>query len=98
MKLEPLDDRVVILPAKAETQTPGGIVIPDVAKEKSQRGEVLAVGPGRLLESGQRVALLVKPGDVVLFQRYAGTEIEVDGQTVKVLKESDVLAKLEPAA
>ena len=94
MSLKPLDDRVVIRPVDAEETTAGGIVLPDAAKEKPQRGKVLAVGPGRLLESGDRVAVSVVIGDEVLFSKYGGTDIEVDGQEVKILRESDILAKI----
>jgi len=94
MKINPLDDRVVVRPNEAEETTAGGIVLPDAAKEKQQRGTVLAVGPGRLLDSGERCAVSVKVGDQVLFGKYGGTEIEVDGEEVKILRESDILAKL----
>ena len=95
MQLKPLDDRVVVKPMEAEETTAGGIVLPDAAKEKPQRGKVVAVGPGRLLESGERCAVGVKVGDQVLFGKYGGTEIEVEGQEVKILRESDILAKIE---
>ncbi len=94
MKIKPLDDRVVVRPHEAEETTAGGIVLPDAAKEKQQRGTVIAVGPGRLLDSGERSAIAVQVGDEVLFGKYGGTEIEVDGEEVKILRESDILAKL----
>ncbi len=94
MKLKPLDDRVVVEPLAAEERTSGGIVLPDTAKEKPQRGKILATGPGRLLESGDRCAMSVKVGDEVLFSKYGGTEIEVEGQEIKILRESDILAKV----
>ena len=94
-RLNPLDDRVVVEPMEAEETTAGGIVLPDAAKEKPQRGKVVAIGPGRLLDSGERCSVGVKIGDEVLFGKYGGTEIEVDGQEVKILRESDILAKLE---
>ena len=94
MKLKPLDDRVVVEPLDAEETTAGGIVLPDAAQEKPQRGKVLAIGPGRLLDSGERCAVSVKVGDEVLFGKYGGTEIEVEGKEVKVLRESDILAKV----
>jgi chaperonin GroES len=94
MSLKPLDDRVVVLPLDAEETTAGGIVLPDAAQEKQQRGKVLAVGPGQLLDSGERCAVSVKVGDEVLFGKYGGTEIELDGKDVKVLRESDILAKI----
>ncbi len=94
MKLNPLDDRIVIRPLDAEETTAGGIVLPDSAQEKPQRGEVVAVGPGRLLESGERCEVALVVGDEVLFGKYGGTDIEVDGQDVKILRESDILAKV----
>ncbi len=94
ISLKPLDDRVVVKPLEAEERTAGGIVLPDAAKEKPQRGKVVAVGPGRLLDSGERCAVSVVVGDEVLFGKYGGTEIEVDGQDVKILRESDILAKV----
>ena len=94
MQLKPLDDRVVVRVTEAETTTAGGIVLPDAAQEKPQRGEVIAVGPGRLLESGERAELSVAVGDHVLYGKYGGTDIEVDGEEVMVLRESDILAKI----
>jgi chaperonin GroES len=94
MQLKPLDDRVVVEPLAAEERTSGGIVLPDTAKEKPQRGKVVATGPGRLLESGDRCSLSVGVGDEVLFSKYGGTEIEVDGKEIKILRESDILAKI----
>ena len=94
MKINPLDDRVVFRPMEAEERTAGGIVLPDAAREKQQRGTVIAVGPGRLLDSGERCPVSVKVGDQVLFGKYGGTEIEVDGEDVKILRESDILAKI----
>ena len=94
MKLKPLDDRVVVEPLSAEETTAGGIVLPDAAQEKPQRGSVVAVGPGRLLDSGERAAVGVVVGDEVLFGKFGGTDIEVDGREVKILRESDILAKV----
>jgi len=94
MNLKPLDDRVVVEPLSAETTTSGGIVLPDSAQEKPQRGKVKAVGPGRLLESGERSQVNVAVGDEVLFSKYGGMDIEVGGVDVKILRESDILAKL----
>ena len=94
IKLRPLDDRVVVEPLDAEETTSGGIVLPDTAKEKPQRGKVLAVGPGKLLDSGSRGKLSVATGDEVIFGKYGGTDIEIDGQEVKILRESDILAKV----
>ncbi|MFN0196167.1 MAG: co-chaperone GroES [Planctomycetaceae bacterium] len=94
MQLKPLDDRIVVRPLDAEERTAGGIVLPDSAKEKPQRGKVVAVGPGRLLETGDRCAVELAVGDEVLFGKYGGTDIEVDGNDVKILRESDILAKI----
>ena len=94
IKLRPLEDRVVVEPKEAEERTAGGIVLPDTAKEKPQRGKVLSVGPGKLLDSGERGALSVKVGDEVIYGKYSGSEIEVEGQDVKILRESDILAKV----
>lgn len=94
IKLRPLDDRIVVEPTEAEEKTPGGIVLPDTAKEKPQRGKVLAVGPGRLLDNGKRTEMSVAVGDEVIFGKYAGTDIEVEGKELKILRESDVLAKI----
>ncbi|MEO2031674.1 MAG: co-chaperone GroES [Planctomycetaceae bacterium] len=94
MKINPLDDRVVVRTNEAEETTAGGIVLPDAAQEKPQRGTVVAVGPGRLLDSGARSAVGVEIGDEILFGKYGGTDIEVDGEEVKILRESDILAKV----
>lgn len=90
--LKPLGDRVVVKVMEQEERTKGGIVLPDTAKEKPQQGKVVAVGPGRILDNGQRVAPEVKVGDVVIFAKYGGTEVEVDGEEYLVLRESDILA------
>jgi chaperonin GroES len=94
IKIRPLDDRVVVEPVEAEERTAGGIVLPDTAKEKPQRGKVLAVGPGKLLDSGKRGELSVSVGDQVIYGKYGGTDIEVGGDDVKILRESDILAKV----
>jgi chaperonin GroES len=94
IKIRPLDDRVVVEPLEAEETTAGGIVLPDNAKEKPQRGTVLAVGPGKLLDNGNRGKLSVEVGDEVIFGKYGGTDIEVDGDDIKILRESDILAKV----
>jgi chaperonin GroES len=94
IKIRPLDDRVVVEPVEAEERTAGGIVLPDTAKEKPQRGKVLAVGPGKLLDSGKRGELSVSVGDQVIYGKYGGTDIEVAGDEVKILRESDILAKV----
>ena len=93
-KLNPLDDRVVIEVLEAEEKTAGGIVLPDTAKEKPQRGKVTAVGPGRLLKNGSRATLGLRVGDQVLFGKYAGTDVTVNEVEFKILRESDVLAKV----
>jgi chaperonin GroES len=92
--IRPLDDRIVIKEIEAEEKTSGGIVLPDTAREKPQRGRVVAVGPGKLLDNGNRSEIGLKEGDEVLFGKYAGTEIKVDGEEIKILRESDVLAKI----
>jgi chaperonin GroES len=94
INIRPLDDRIVVEPLDAEETTAGGIVLPDNAREKPQRGTVVAVGPGKLLENGERGKVAVSVGDQVIFGKYGGTEIEVDGVEVKILRESDVLAKV----
>lgn len=94
LRVRPLDDRVVVEPLEAEEKTPGGILLPDTAKQKPQRGRVLAVGPGKLLDDGKRSAVAVTKGDEVLYGRYAGTDIEVDQKEIKILRESDILAKV----
>jgi chaperonin GroES len=94
MKLRPLDDRVVVEPLESEEKTAGGIVLPDTAKEKPQRGTVVAVGPGRMLDSGKRGELSVSVGDEVIYGKYGGTDIKINGDEVKVLRESDILAKV----
>jgi chaperonin GroES len=93
-KIRPLDDRVVVEPLEAEEVTSGGIVLPDSAKEKPQRGTVVAVGPGKLLDSGDRGELSVSVGDEVIYGKYGGTDIEVDGDDVKILRETDILARV----
>jgi chaperonin GroES len=94
MKLEPLDDRIVVEPMEAESKTKGGIVLPDTAKEKPQKGTVIAVGPGRVADDGKRIPPTVKKGDKVIYAKYGGSEIDVDGKEYMILRESDVLAKI----
>ncbi len=94
VKIRPLDDRVVVKPEDAEETTAGGIVLPDSAQEKPQRGTVVAVGPGKLLDNGNRGTLSVAVGDVVIYGKYGGSDLEVDGHEVKILRESDILAKV----
>ncbi|MCD8501607.1 MAG: co-chaperone GroES [Bacillaceae bacterium] len=93
--LKPLGDRIVIEQVETEEKTASGIVLPDTAKEKPQEGRVVAVGTGRILESGERVALEVKEGDKVIFSKYAGTELKLDGKEYLILRENDVLAIVE---
>jgi chaperonin GroES len=95
MKLKPLGDHVVIKPLEAEDRTPGGIVLPDTAKEKSTKGEVVAVGSGRVLPNGRTVAPAVKVGDTVIYSKYAGSEVKVDGKELKIVQESEILAVLD---
>ncbi|MFC1987815.1 co-chaperone GroES [Chloroflexota bacterium] len=93
LKLEPLADRLVVKPIEQEEKTKTGIYLPDTAKEKPQEGKVLAVGPGRLSEDGKRIAMDVKVGDIVIYAKYGGTEIKIEGEELMILRESDVLAK-----
>ena len=95
MKIKPLYDRVVVKKTEVEQKTAGGIILPDTAKEESQIGEVVAVGEGRLLENGEVRALKVKEGDKVLFSKYAGNEVKVDGEELLILREEDILAIVE---
>ncbi len=90
--LRPIGDHLVVKPLSKEEKTEGGIILPDTAKEKPQEGEVVAVGPGRLLENGTRVPLEVKVGDRVIFAKYGGTEVKIDGVEYLIMRESDVLA------
>ena len=90
--LKPLGDRVIVKPKAKEDVTKSGIVLPDTATEKPQEGEVLSVGPGRMLDTGKRVEMEVKAGDSVLFAKYAGTEVKLDGEEYLVIRESDLLA------
>jgi len=94
MKIRPLDDRVLIKPLEAEEKTPGGIVLPDTAKEKPQKGIVVAVGPGKQLDDGSRAELSVKKSDRVLYGKYAGTEVKIAGEDHVILRESEILAKI----
>ncbi|HLS89832.1 MAG TPA: co-chaperone GroES [Limnochordia bacterium] len=95
MQLKPLGDRVVVQPIEREEKTESGIYLPDTAKEKPQEGKVVAVGSGRVLPNGERVALTVKVGDRVLFSKYAGTEVKVDGTDYLIMSENDILAVVE---
>ena len=93
VKLEPLGDRIVVKPLAREEVTKGGIIIPDTAKEKPQEGEVVAVGPGRVSDEGKRIAMEVKVGDKVVYNKYSGTEFKIDDVEYMILRESDVIAK-----
>ena len=93
-KIRPLDDRIVVKVLDAEEVSAGGIVLPDSAKEKPQRGKVTAVGEGKLLDDGNRSAPEVKKGDVVIYGKYAGSDVKVDGEDFKILRESEILAKV----
>ena len=95
MKLKPLDDRVVVKPQEAEEKTPGGIVLPDTAKEKPLMGKVVEVGAGKLLDNGKRAQMSVKKGNTVLYGKYGGSDIEIDGQEYKILHESEILGVVE---
>lgn len=94
MKLRPLEDRVVVKPIEAEEKTKSGIVLPDTAKEKPQQGEVIAVGPGRY-EDGNRVPMEVKVGDIVIYSKYGGTEVKIEGEEFVILTSRDILAVVE---
>ena len=94
LNLRPLDDRVVVEAADAEEKTAGGILLPDTAKQKPQQGKVIAVGPGKLSDKGVRLVLSVKVGDTVLYGKYGGSDVEVNSREFKILRESDILAKL----
>ena len=94
LNLRPLEDRVGVQPLEAEEVTAGGIVLPDAAQEKPQRGKVVAVGPGKLLDSGNRGELSIGIGDEVVFGRYGGSDVEVDGNELKIMRETDILAKM----
>jgi chaperonin GroES len=95
MKFRPLHDRVVVRRLNAEEKTAGGIIIPDTAKEKPMEGEVIAVGPGARNEQGQIVALDVKEGDRILFGKWSGTEVKLDGEELLIMKESDIMGIIE---
>ncbi|MBT8366271.1 MAG: co-chaperone GroES [Deltaproteobacteria bacterium] len=95
MEIKPLNDRVLVVRVEEEQKTAGGIVIPDTAKEKPQEGKVIAVGPGKIGDDGKRTPLTVKAGDKILFSKYAGTEIKIDGVEQIFMKEDDILGILE---
>jgi chaperonin GroES len=95
MNIKPLNDRLIVKRVKEEQKTAGGIIIPDTAKEKPQEGQVVAVGPGRLDDKGERIPMAVKEGDRVLFSKYAGSEIKIEGEEHVFMREDDVLGILE---
>jgi chaperonin GroES len=95
MKLRPLDERVVIKQSEAEEKTSGGIILPDTAKEKPQMGKVVAVGPGKILDNGKRSEMTLKKNDKVLYPKYIGNDVEIDGEKYVILKESDILGIVE---
>ncbi|HEX4157935.1 MAG TPA: co-chaperone GroES [Rhizomicrobium sp.] len=98
MKFRPLGDRVVVRRVQEDQKTPGGIIIPDTVQEKPQEGEIMAVGPGALNDDGERVTPEVKVGDFVLFGKWSGTEVKVDGEELLIMKESDIMGILEGRA
>jgi chaperonin GroES len=95
MKIRPLHDRVIVQRIEEEERTKGGIIIPDTAKEKPQEGKVIAAGPGKILENGTKVSLDVKVGDRILFGKYAGTEIKIEGEEFLMMREDDILGVIE---
>jgi chaperonin GroES len=98
MKIKPLHDRVVVRRIEEEARSPGGVIIPDTAKEKPMQGEVVAVGPGARDESGKRIAPDVKEGDTILFGKWSGTEVKLDGEELLIMKESDIMGIVEVSA
>ena len=95
LKIRPLDDRILVKQSEAEEKTAGGIVLPDTAKEKPQKGKVVATGPGKMLKSGKRAGTEIKKGDQVFYGKYSGTEVEVEGEKYVIIRESDVLGICE---
>ena len=93
VKLQPLGDRLVVKPTQSEEKTKSGIYIPDTAKEKSQEGKVVAVGPGRMTDEGKRIPMDVEVGDIIIYAKYGGSEIKIDGEELIIMRESDILAK-----
>jgi chaperonin GroES len=98
MAFHPLGDRVAVRRVEEEAKTKGGIIIPDTVKEKPQEGEVVAVGPGAWDERGKRIPMAVKPGDRILFGKWSGSEVKIDGEDLLIMKESDILGLLDPVA
>ena len=95
MKIRPLNDRILVKRLEEEAKTAGGIIIPDSAKEKPAEGEIVAVGPGKLNDKGERVAMDVKPGDRVLFSKYGGTDVKIEGDDYLIMREDDILGVVE---
>ncbi|MCB2193215.1 MAG: co-chaperone GroES [Deltaproteobacteria bacterium] len=95
MKITPLQDRVIVERLEEETKTAGGIIIPDSAKEKPQQGKILAVGPGKVMENGTKLEMTVKKGDTVLFGKYSGSEVKIDGKEVLIMREDDILGIID---
>ena len=95
MKIKPLQDRIIVKQVEAEEKTKGGIIIPDSAKEKPQEGKIVAVGPGKVADDGKVIAMSVKEGDLVLFSKYAGTEIKIEGEEHMIMREDDILGIIE---
>jgi chaperonin GroES len=95
MKLVPLDDRIIVKQSEAEEKTAGGIILPDTAKEKPQRGKIIAVGPGKMQDNGKRSEMSVKKGDEVIYTKYMGNDIQIDGEKYVILHENDVLGVIE---
>jgi len=95
MKIRPLNDRILVKRLEEEAKTAGGIIIPDSAKEKPAEGEIIAVGPGKLNDHGERVAMDVKPGDRVLFSKYGGTDVRIEGEDYLIMREDDILGVVE---
>jgi len=92
MNVKPLADRVIVKALEADTKTAGGIIIPDNAKEKPQKGKVVAVGPGKISDNGEKIAMEVKKGDTILYGKYSGTEVTIDSEDYLIMRESDILA------
>ena len=95
MKIRPLNDRILVKRLEEEETTAGGIIIPDSAKEKPAEGEIVAVGPGKLNDKGERIAMDVKPGDIVLFSKYGGTDVKIEGDDYLIMREDDILGVIE---
>ena len=93
VKLQPMGDRLVVKPMQSEEKTKSGIYLPDTAKEKPQEGEVIAVGPGRVTDEGKRITMDVEVGDIIIYTKYGGSEIKIDGEEFIIMRESDILAK-----